>query len=206
MAAKEAPMSRSEQKRAQILEAAIALFCGQGFPNTSMDEVAKKAGVSKQTVYAHFGSKDDLFVASIESKCVVYQLTDVLLADAAQPEKALTLFAVHFGELIVSDDAITVYRACVSQVESHPDTAQLYFDAGPEHMLGLLVEFFTRVETHGRYSFGNKRQAAIRFCLMLFGELRLRKELGLDTGELEQEHRQYCIQSAELFLRAHRLD
>ena len=64
-------LTRSEQKRLQILEAAMELFCGQGFPNTSMDEVAKLAGVSKQTVYSHFGSKDELFVASIESRCVV---------------------------------------------------------------------------------------------------------------------------------------
>jgi len=205
MAAKDAPMSRSEQKRAQILEAATELFCGQGFPNTSMDEVAKKAGVSKQTVYAHFGNKDDLFLAAIESKCVVYQLTEVL-ADPAQPESALALFAEYFGELIASDDAITVYRACVSQVETHPEPAQLYFEAGPEHMLGLLGDYFTRVEDHGRYRFGDKRRAATRLCLMLFGELRLRKELGLNTGTLEREHRDYCIETAGLFLKAHRLD
>lgn len=64
------PMSRSEQKKQQVLVAAIDLFCRQGFPHTSMDEVAKQAGVSKQTVYSHYGSKDDLFVAAIESKCV----------------------------------------------------------------------------------------------------------------------------------------
>ncbi|MBP7665126.1 MAG: TetR/AcrR family transcriptional regulator, partial [Shewanella sp.] len=56
------PLSRSEQKRQQVLVAAIDLFCRQGFPHTSMDEVAKLAGVSKQTVYSHYGSKDELFV------------------------------------------------------------------------------------------------------------------------------------------------
>ena len=199
-------LTRSEQKRVQILEAAIELFCAQGFPHTSMDEVAKRAGVSKQTVYAHFGCKDELFVAAIESKCVVRQVAEELLADAARPEQALAVFAEYFGELIVSEDAITVYRACVSQVDTHPEPAQLYFDAGPEYMLRLLVDFFTQVERHGGYHFGNKRQAAMRLSLMLFGELRLRKELGLDTGQLEAQHRDYCIETAGLFLKAHRLE
>ena len=78
-------MSRSEQKREQILLAAKELFCEQGFPNTSMDEVAKLAGVSKQTVYSHFGCKDDLFVASIESKCIMHGVNDEMLADPSTP-------------------------------------------------------------------------------------------------------------------------
>ena len=99
----DATLSKSEQKRVQILHSAIDLFCHQGFSNTSMDEVAKHAGVSKQTVYSHFGSKDDLFVASIESKCVVHQLTENLLVDASQPEVVLTIFAQQFGAMIVSE-------------------------------------------------------------------------------------------------------
>ena len=45
-------------KRAAILDAAEKLFLSQGFTGTSMDAVAKEAGVSKLTVYSHFSDKE----------------------------------------------------------------------------------------------------------------------------------------------------
>lgn len=166
-------LSKSEQKRIQILNSAIELFCNQGFPNTSMDEVAKVAGVSKQTVYSHFGSKDDLFVASIEAKCVVHQLTDELLSDATKPKESIVTFAKHFGDMIVSPEAITVFRACVAQSDTQPEISRLFFQAGPRHVLGLVNDYLERVNHHNEYYFENPHDAAVRLCLMLFGEVKM---------------------------------
>ncbi len=52
---------RSEQKRAAVLEAAIAEFQEKGFQGASMDSISSRAGVSKRTVYNHFESKEALF-------------------------------------------------------------------------------------------------------------------------------------------------
>src|SRR4051812_4633149 len=49
------------EKRALILDAARTLFAQSSFNGTSMDAVAAAAGVSKLTVYSHFGDKDNLF-------------------------------------------------------------------------------------------------------------------------------------------------
>ena len=54
---------RSAQKRRAILDAAREVFLKNGYPGTSMDEVAALAGVSKVTVYKHFSDKHSLFVA-----------------------------------------------------------------------------------------------------------------------------------------------
>ncbi len=51
----------TDRKRADILEAAIAVFGEQGFENASMDSISQRASVSKRTVYNHFPSKDLLF-------------------------------------------------------------------------------------------------------------------------------------------------
>jgi len=201
----EIPMSRSEQKKQQVLVAAMDLFCRQGFPHTSMDEVAKQAGVSKQTVYSHFGSKDDLFVAAIESKCVGHNLNADLLSDPSQPEATLTEFALQFGELIVSPEAITVFKACVAQSESHPEVSRLFFEAGPQHVLAMLTRYLAAVETLGRYRFPQPHHCAVRLCLMLFGELKLRLELGLETERLLTEREQYIRGCAEMFLKAYRV-
>src|SRR6476660_6564438 len=58
---------RSLRKHAAILDAAEQVFLAKGYLGTSMDEVAARSGVSKQTVYAHFGSKETLFVALVSA-------------------------------------------------------------------------------------------------------------------------------------------
>ena len=198
-------LSKSEQKRINILAAAIQLFCEHGFPHTSMEEVAKQAGVSKQTVYSHFGSKDDLFVAAIESRCVAHQLSDSLLNNPQQPEACIMAFSLKFGEMIVSHEAITVYRACIAQVESHPELSKMFYAAGPMHIFDMLEQYFKDVEVAGGYNFGNRRDSAIRLCSMLFGELKIRLELGLDIQGLEQTRGQFIKDTVELFLKAHKI-
>src|SRR3984957_10945617 len=56
------------EKRAAILAAAKALFIRNAFAGTSMDAIAADAGVSKLTVYSHFGDKDNLFREVIRSR------------------------------------------------------------------------------------------------------------------------------------------
>jgi AcrR family transcriptional regulator len=52
-------------KQRKILEASIDLFSEKGFANTSTSEIAKKAGVAEGTIFKHFGSKDNLLIATI---------------------------------------------------------------------------------------------------------------------------------------------
>ena len=54
-----------EVRRRQVLDAAVAVFSEQGFHGASMDDVAARAGVSKPSVYAHGGSKEELFGACL---------------------------------------------------------------------------------------------------------------------------------------------
>src|SRR3546814_19026960 len=56
-------------KGAAILDAAKRMFTEHGFDRTSMDQIASGAGVSKLTVYSHFGAKEPLFAAAVKSHC-----------------------------------------------------------------------------------------------------------------------------------------
>jgi AcrR family transcriptional regulator len=57
----------AEQRRARILEAASSLFAEEGFGAASVERIARAAGVSAPVVYDHFPSKQELFVAVMES-------------------------------------------------------------------------------------------------------------------------------------------
>jgi AcrR family transcriptional regulator len=53
----------SEERRAQIIEAALACFTRQGYVNTTIDDIAAESGLSKGAIYWYFKSKDDVFEA-----------------------------------------------------------------------------------------------------------------------------------------------
>lgn len=71
--------------------------------------------------------------------------------------------------------------------------------------MGILADYLLAVEALGRYKFGNAHQSAVRLCLMLFGELKLRLELGLETEGLMLEREEYIHGCADMFLRAYRV-
>ncbi len=62
------PQARTEATKAKILDAAQSLFGELGFENTQLDEVAARAGCSRGGIYAHYASKEDLFLALMEHR------------------------------------------------------------------------------------------------------------------------------------------
>jgi AcrR family transcriptional regulator len=56
---------RPEERPGELAEAALQLFCKQGYFVTSIDDIARFAGVTKGAVYHHYGSKEELFEAAI---------------------------------------------------------------------------------------------------------------------------------------------
>ncbi|MBR7743827.1 TetR/AcrR family transcriptional regulator [Phycicoccus sp. BSK3Z-2] len=66
--ARSARMPRSE-RRAQLLEAAQAVFVQSGYHAAAMDEIAERAGVSKPVLYQHFPGKLDLYLALLDTHC-----------------------------------------------------------------------------------------------------------------------------------------
>lgn len=78
---------QSQVKHERLLQKAEALFMKYGYKAISMDQIAKEAGISKMTIYKHYHSKDDLFIA------VLFQITDhhVGLIEKLLAEKPHTL-------------------------------------------------------------------------------------------------------------------
>lgn len=195
---------KSKQKREEIINSAITLFTQHGYPNTSMQAIAQLANVSKQTIYSHFKNKDHLFISAIEFRCNAYKINAKCLSDYKNPQQTLALFAHYFNQLIISDEAVTVHKTCVSQSDTHPEVCQLFYSAGPENICDLLAQYLTAVESNSDYQFGNAKHAAIRFCLMLYGEMRIKMELGLDTSSLLDERQEYIDGCVNMFLKAYR--
>ncbi len=86
---------RKEDRPAEITRAALAAFAENGYAATKVDEVAKRAGVSKGLLYLYFKTKEDLFKAVIRS--FISPRIDALIENIEQSElSAEDLFAVRF--------------------------------------------------------------------------------------------------------------
>ena len=89
---------RAENTRNRILEAAIEAFSGNGFAGTTVDDIAERAGVNKQRIYAYFGSKGKLFEAAlleIFSRVKIFSESAVSRAEA-EPEKLSRIVLEEF--------------------------------------------------------------------------------------------------------------
>ncbi len=198
--------SKSEEKRAQILEAASELFLSHGFDQVTMILVAEKAQVSKQTVYSHFGSKDELFCAAIESRCESFQLID-LLEDFERPIKETLMQLAHqFHQLINSFEGLRIYCICAANnmnADTDNHISELFWQAGPEKVKSALIHYFETQQQAGKIHLDNAHFAGQQFLYMLKAEDNMRKVLGLDDLGSEQEQHAYLHSSVELFCRGY---
>lgn len=132
-------------KRAAILEAAKQMFVQHGFQGAGMDLIAARAGVSKLTVYSHFGDKERLFSAAVASYCEQQLPHSLFTRSTHMPLRERLLAIAHaFHVLISSPEAIAVHRMlCTPQVAGSP-LSQMFWDAGPRRVLDELIQLLQR--------------------------------------------------------------
>lgn len=128
--------------RKHILLAAKNVFLETGFERASMDAVAASAGTSKRSLYAHFESKDKLFLAVLDLVRELY-LGKLMTPDAYadDPVEAVALFCGRFQQLLTWESQARTCRLCISAAERLPDSAKAYYDAMFAVMYSRLAEY-----------------------------------------------------------------
>ena len=136
--------TRSERKHRAILTAGQELFLGKGFDRTTMDEVAARAQVSKQTVYKHFADKEQLFTAIIAAEiAAAEEITrdDVAaLGASVEIERDLRRFARQHIRDVVRPEIVTMRRIVIGEADRFPELARSWYEAGPARAHHLLAE------------------------------------------------------------------
>jgi TetR/AcrR family transcriptional repressor of mexJK operon len=164
---------KSEEKSRLILQAASQLFLQDGFAKTSMDGIAKASGVSKQTVYSHFDSKDVLFQSAISSKCKAYQLDTPELFESTSNEPCLKDCLHKIGRqyirLIQDPETVGIFRVIIAEAVNNSHVASLFYQAGPQRSLNALGH---TIYLLGKGDITQERanQLAIDYCALLKGE------------------------------------
>ncbi len=190
-------------KRAAILEAAKALFVDQGYTGVSMDAIAGQAGVSKLTVYSHFGDKESLFSEAVKSKCVEMLPDTLFVADAEGPLRDQLLgIATAFFELISSDAAVSVQRVMMAP-ETDDRLRSMFWQAGPKRTTDALAEFLRARTARGELAIDDYPTAALQLMTLVKGELHSHMMCGLQAPLTADDARRHVAACVDFFLRAY---
>jgi len=159
-------------KRKAIVEAASLTFLERGFGDTSMDEVAARANVSKRTVYSHFGSKEALFKGIIENRCAcISQPTLGRELAEMDIEEALVAIGLQFMDIVLSPEARTVERIIIGESKRFPDLGRIFYEAGPAEVSARVSAFLAERADQGDLDIDDPDKAAACFLMMVQGKI-----------------------------------
>jgi len=139
-----------EERPAQILKAALTEFGERGLSSARLDDIAKRAGLSKGTIYLYFPNKEELF-REVVRYTVVSQLEESerqFGEITGSATEALTLFMRTFWLFIRSTQFAPLFRLIHAEIHNYPDLARFYADEVVTRRLRLIASIITRgIET-----------------------------------------------------------
>ncbi|HKV98086.1 MAG TPA: TetR/AcrR family transcriptional regulator [Gammaproteobacteria bacterium] len=188
-------------KRETILEAARKLFLEVGFGAASMDAIADAAKVSKQTVYNHFGSKEELFAAMVRETCDTMTLAFAEAAKDGNPEKTLRSIARRFMDMVFDEDKLALHRILMAEVSRFPELGRSFYQSGPAVIRQFLADYFREQNRRGTLKVDNPQVTAEQFISMVTS-CRLRSELGVEPIPNAETREQYISNAVSLIMRA----
>ena len=184
--------------RERVLRAATSSFLAHGY-GSSVDVIARRAGVAKQTVYHHFPSKDELFkeVARDLAKRVLVELE----AEPRDLRATLVRFALAYRRRVLGAQGIATFRALVPEVPRFRVLARAMYAAGAGEMLRRLSVYLGKAMAAGQLRRDAAEPAAELLLGMLVGHDRVRRLFGVaPSAESETERTARIV---DCFLRAY---
>jgi TetR/AcrR family transcriptional repressor of mexJK operon len=177
--------------RERVLRAATSSFLARGY-GSSVDDIARRAGVAKQTVYQHFANKDELFkaVAGDLAKRVLVKL------EGGDIRQSLIRFALEYRRRALGAQGIATFRTLVPEVPRFRALARDMYANTAGEMVRRLAEFLQQ-----KLNVPDPEFAAEMFLSMLTGHDRLKRLFAVPPGAESEAARTARI--VDCFLKAH---
>ena len=144
---------RKEHRPTEILDAAVAVFAEKGFAAARMEDIAKRAGVTKGTIYLYFRSKEDVF-----KKLVRDSLGTTIAANAANAaafdgpsSELIRMVLTAIGQFAATSDRVVLPKIIVAETGNFPELARFYREEVVDRGLALLTGIVERGITRGEF-------------------------------------------------------
>lgn len=192
--------TKDHHKHKAILNAAIRLFLKSGYSNTSMDVIAAAAKVTKQTIYAHYHSKDTLFQEIMKTLCDKHAPEDALTGKSDNVEAVLFSLGMGFLNMLISKEGLLATRLAVSEGQRHPKLARLYYESGALKRQKTIASYLERQNADKKLKIPNAQSAASYFVAMLKGSYYLRILLNIKPYPSPDEKEKHVRETVSMFM------
>ncbi|HVC63098.1 MAG TPA: TetR/AcrR family transcriptional regulator [Acetobacteraceae bacterium] len=195
-------------KRQAVIAAAGELFIAQGYGAVSMDAVARAAGVSKATLYAHFASKDRLFATIIKEACRQKVAAIDLLAEPCDDlAAALTALGQQMLRFLLDAKPLAIQRVVMAECVRFPELGRAFYENGPEVFRRTFGAWLAVQAGAGRLAVPDPVIAADQFLGMLRATgIFLRASLGLPPAPADADIDATVAAAVRTFLRAYAVE
>ena len=144
---------RKEDRPQEIADAAFKMFAEKGYAATRIDDVAKRAGVSKGLTYLYYKTKEDLFKAVVRN--VVVRRVDSLIGNVESTELSSEEFLrgplLEFMKKVPGSPIAIVIRLLISEGPRHPDLVNYYYENVVARGLEAIRQFVARGVERGEF-------------------------------------------------------
>ena len=183
--------------RERVLRAATSSFLAHGY-RSSVDHIARRAGVAKQTVYHHFPSKDELFkeVARDLAKRVLIELE----SEPQDLRAGLLRFARAYRQRVLGAQGIATFRTVMPEVPRFPALARAMYAGSAGVLVSRLSTYLEQAMQAGRLRRDDPELGAELLLGMLVGQDRIKRLFGVACDESETRRAGRIV---DCFLRAY---
>ena len=189
------------RKSEAIVNAAFSVLSERGL-SAPLEEVARRANVSKQTVYNHYGSKTQLIRTLIERR------RDEMCAPLTRPgalddpQGSLTAYASAMIRSVLTEPYGELMRMAVIGAPDSPELVDILYDTGFMGVRQKLARYLESLAARGVIRTDNPVEAAEMFAGLAVGGLQIRRMIGRDLGRDALSEPNRAANCAHVFLRA----
>jgi len=150
---------RSEDRPREICKAALEVFAEKGFAAAKLDETARRAGVSKGTLYLYFTDKAELFRAVVRDAIApnVEYASALALADETPSADAICGLLARFAERATTTPIGSVAKMVIGESRNFPELARVWHDEVASKALGAIASLIERGQQRGELRSGDPR-------------------------------------------------
>lgn len=170
-------------KRDAILDAAAHSFFEHGFAGTAIEQVATRAGVSKVTVYNHFGDKYGLFKAAVEQECEKLRGFFSIKNNGGDIRARLTAIGHGMVAFLSRPEMVQFERRIAAETDGDPIIGHAFLEAGPRRMRGQFAAFLAHAHATGELIVPQPQLAAEQFASLCKGMGDLERRFGADEAK-----------------------
>ncbi len=173
--------AEQESRNTRLLDAATATFLEEGFAGARMDEIARRAGASKHTLYARYPTKSKLFAALMERKSAqVFGAIGPLRPE--QPVQAvLERFGTELLAMLHTREARGLHRLVIAECLEFPELGRTFWRLGPGRGYRMLAEYLREQQARGELICEDVDRAVEVWFGLLVGSISLRQNLRLPS-------------------------